>query len=83
MSKPYDRLDFSRARTVPLAGRASKIAEEALAAPEAYDPSLAAIEKLIPTVLAGGDLKAVADAWASAVRSGRSTGTRFHPCDRR
>ena len=72
MSKPYDRLDFSRAHTVPLAGRASKIAEEALATPGAYDPSLAAIEKLIPSVLAGGDLKAVADAWASAVQSGRS-----------
>src|SRR5688572_7733778 len=72
MSKPYDRLDFLRAHTVPLAGRASKIAEEALASPGAYDPSLAAIEKLIPSVLAGGDLKAVADAWASAVRSGRS-----------
>ena len=70
--KPYDRLDFTRARTIPLATRASKIAEDALAKPEAYEPSLASIEKLIPSVLAGGDLKAVADAWAAAVRSRRS-----------
>lgn len=70
--KPYRRLDFSRARTIPLSTRPSKVAEDLLAKPEAYEPAMAHVERLIPSILAGGDLKALADAWASAVRRGRA-----------
>ena len=69
---PHPRLDLSRATTVPLSARPSKVSKDLLAEPGNYNPALAGIEHLIPSVLAGQDLKLLADAWASAVRRGRS-----------
>ncbi|MSO62572.1 MAG: hypothetical protein EXQ50_10845 [Acidobacteria bacterium] len=70
--KPYLRLDLSRARTIPLSTRPSKVAEDLLVKPDVYDPAMGQIEKLFPSILAGRDIRSLADAWASAVRSGRS-----------
>lgn len=70
--KPYPRLDLSQGKTIPLSTRPSKVAEDLLAEPHVYDPAMAGIERLIPSILAGKDLKSLADAWASAVRQGRS-----------
>jgi len=70
--KPYPRLDLSGATTVPLATRPSKIDSGQLADPSSFTSAIAAIEALIPSVLAGRDIKALADAWASAVRRRRA-----------
>jgi hypothetical protein len=70
--KPHRRLDLSTARTTPLGARASKVPRELLAEPDAYEPALAGIERLIPSILAGKDIKQLAEAWASAVRRGRA-----------
>ena len=69
---PYPRLDLSRATTVPLSTRPRKVSKDLLAEPEKYNAALGGIEHLIPSVLAGQDIKLLADAWASAVRRGRS-----------
>jgi hypothetical protein len=69
---PYLRLDLSRATTVPLSTRPSKVSKDLLAEPEKYNAATGGIEHLIPSVLAGQDIKLLADAWASAVRRGRS-----------
>jgi hypothetical protein len=69
---PYPRLDLSRATTVPLSTRPSKVSKDLLAEPEKYNAATGGIEHLIPSVLAGQDIKLLADAWASAVRRGRS-----------
>ena len=70
--KPYPRLDLSTAATTPLATRPSKVTQDLLAEPGAYNAAMADIEQLIPPILAGRDIKSLADAWASAVRQGRS-----------
>ena len=79
--KPHARLDLSRARTLPLSSRQSKVTKDLLVDPEAYDPAASGIERLIPSILAGQDLKTLADAWASAVRRSRSVvlGMGAHP----
>ena len=70
--KPYPRLDLSHATTVPLSTRPSKVARDLLAEPDMYDPAVSGIERLMPSILAGHDIKLLADAWAFAVRHGRS-----------
>lgn len=70
--KPYPRLDLSGATTIPLATRPSKVSKDLLAEPDTYTPAMAGIEQLIPSVLAGRDIKRLADAWADAVRRGRA-----------
>ena len=70
--KPYPRLDLSGATTIPLATRPSKVSKDLLAEPDTYTPAIAGIEQLIPSVLAGRDIKRLADAWADAVRRGRA-----------
>ena len=70
--KPYPRLDLSGARTVPLSTRPSKVAGDLLVKPEAYDPAMGQIEQLFPLILAGSDIRSLADAWASAIRRSRS-----------
>jgi hypothetical protein len=72
LKNPYLRLDLSRARTIPLSTRPSKVAEDLLAKPDLYHPAMGGIERLIPSILAGQDIKSIADAWASAVRHGHS-----------
>ena len=77
--RPHPTLDCSAAKTVPLGDRPSKIHRQALVDPAAYRPSQ--LEQLIPSVLKGDDLKAVADAWARAVTRERSVilGMGAHP----
>lgn len=70
--KPHRRLDLSEARTVPLSTRPSKVTKALMADPEMYRPTADGIERLIPSILAGQDIKALADAWASAVHRRRS-----------
>lgn len=79
--KPHPRLDFSRAVTIPLATRPSKVSKDLLADPDGYSAAVAGIEELIPSVLAGQDIKRLADAWASAVTRGRPVvlGMGAHP----
>lgn len=79
-------MDFSGARVYPLSTRKSKIEKDLLADPAAYRPAGPeeadrGIERLIPPVLKGKDLKDLADAWADAVRRGRSVilGMGAHP----
>ena len=82
MSKPpYPALDISTATTVPLARRPSKVTHALLVDPASFTPTGDAIETLIPSILAGADLAAVADAWASAVTDGRAVvlGMGAHP----
>ena len=78
--KPYPRLDFSGATTRPLATRPSKVSKEQFAEPDTYAAAMAGIEQLIPSILAGSDIKRLADAWADAVRRGRAVvlGTGAH-----
>ena len=70
--KPHTRLNLSRATTIPLSTRSSKVTKDLLADPERYDVAVSGIERLMPSILAGQDIKSLADAWASAVRQGRS-----------
>jgi hypothetical protein len=78
---PHPRLQFSNATTVRLLARPSKVARELFVDPDSYEPGMAGIERLIPSILAGEDLRSLADAWASAVRRGRSVvlGMGAHP----
>jgi hypothetical protein len=69
---PHRRLDLSKATTLPLSSRPSKVREALLADPQQYDAAARGIERMIPPILAGEDIRHVADAWASAVRRGRS-----------
>jgi hypothetical protein len=71
--KPHPRLDLSRATTVPLAGRPSKVASALFADPRLYDPAAGHIERLIPSILAGQELKSLADDWAAAVKGRRAS----------
>lgn len=79
--KPHASLDFSRARTSPLSGRRSKVDRRLIADPQQYETSASALERLIPPVLKGQEIRELADAWASAVRRGRSVilGMGAHP----
>lgn len=79
--RPHRRLDMSAAKTSPLASRPSKVHHALLADPDLYRPSRSDLEKLIPPILKGRDLKDLADAWAAAISGGRSVilGMGAHP----
>ena len=79
--RPHPTLDVSSAKTVRLESRPSKVNREALVDPAAYEPSTSQLQRLIPSLLKGRDLEAVADAWASAVSRERSVilGMGAHP----
>ena len=82
MNKPaYPALDLSLATTTPLEKRPSKVSLAMLAKPSNYSADGTSIDSLIPSVLKGADLKAVADAWASAIQRGRGVilGMGAHP----
>ena len=82
MSKrPHPALDASAASTVSLGSRPSKVHREAVVDPATYQPGTSQLEQLIPPVLRGSDIKAVADAWARAVARKRSVilGMGAHP----
>ena len=82
MSKrPHPVLDGSAAKTVPLVDRPSKVHRDALVDPAHYQPGTSQLQSLIPPVLKGHDLHAVADAWAGAVTGDRSVilGMGAHP----
>ena len=78
---PHKSMDFSGAKTAPLTTRRSKVQKDLLADPEAYSPPGRSLEDLIPSILKGSDIKALADAWAAAVSGGRSVilGMGAHP----
>lgn len=58
--------DLSRVRTVPIAGRASKVRAEEFAAPPGGDRSFSAFLKALPDILVARDFLRVADAIARA-----------------
>lgn len=68
---PHKHLEFQDTRTYPLSARKSKVGKEVLADPGAYRPG-GGVEAIIPPVLKGADLRAVADGVVSAVSSGRA-----------
>jgi hypothetical protein len=61
--------DLAAVRTVPIAGRASKVRAEDFAAPPGRDRSLAAFLGSLPDILVARDLLKVADAIAAAARA--------------
>ena len=77
----YPVLDLSLATTTPLANRPSKVKQTMLADPTSYSSSGTSIDALIPSVLKGADLTAVANAWTSAIERGRGVilGMGAHP----
>lgn len=77
---PHPYLDFQGARTYPLSARRSKVKREAFADPGAYRPG-GGVEALIPPILKGEELRAVADGVASAVSQSRAVilGMGAHP----
>ena len=82
MSKrPHPVLDCSAAKTEPLCDRSSKVHRDALVDPTDYQPATSQLQRLLPPILKGGDLVAVADAWAGAVTRERSVilGMGAHP----
>jgi hypothetical protein len=81
VKSPHRRFDLSGAKTVRLADRSRKIDRELLVDAGAYEPGMARIEALMPSILAGRDIKSLADAWASAITRGRSVilGMGGHP----
>ncbi len=82
MNKPaYPALDLSLATTTPLEHRPSKVTHTMLADPANYSADGISIDTLIPPVLKGADLTAVADAWASAIQRDRAVilGMGAHP----
>ncbi|HZR82794.1 MAG TPA: hypothetical protein VFD92_16990 [Candidatus Binatia bacterium] len=78
---PRPKLDVRKARTYPLARRASKVATAALG--RALEPGLSFSDWLarLPDILAGSDLRAAADAIARARLAGRGValGMGAHP----
>jgi deoxyhypusine synthase len=78
---PHRRLDLSGAKTIRQADRSSKIDRELLVDAGTYEPGMARIERLMPSILAGRDIKSLADAWASALARGRAVilGMGGHP----
>lgn len=77
---PHDGLDLAGVRTYSLGKRRSKVDRSVLADPGAYRPG-GSVEPLIPPILKGADLRALADAWSEAVSAGRSVilGMGAHP----
>ncbi|MEO7987223.1 MAG: hypothetical protein ABI766_11875 [Gemmatimonadales bacterium] len=67
----YREADFSRLKTVPVAGRRNKVDSSLLATPPGSDHSFSAFYSSLPDVLAARDLRAVIDGVASAARAGR------------
>lgn len=63
--------DLSAVRTVPIAGRASKVRAEDFAAPPGSDRSFAAFLKSLPDILVARDFLKVVDAIASAAKQER------------
>jgi hypothetical protein len=61
--------DLAAVRTVPIAGRASKVRAEEFAAPPGTDRSFAAFLGSLPDILVARDLLKVADAIAAAARA--------------
>jgi hypothetical protein len=61
--------DLGAVRTVPIAGRASKVRAEEFAAPPATDRSFAAFLGSLPDILVARDLLKVADAIAAATKA--------------
>ena len=69
---PHPVLDTSTATMVRLTDRPSKVQHGALLDPNAARTVSSGLDGLLPSVLKGGDLVAVADAWAAAVRRERA-----------
>ncbi|HSE26656.1 MAG TPA: hypothetical protein VLA95_00395 [Gemmatimonadales bacterium] len=67
----YREADLDRVRTVPIAGRANKVAPGLLARLPGAHPTFAAFLDALPDVLAARDLRRVADAVAGAARAGK------------
>jgi hypothetical protein len=67
----FEPLDFSKIRTYPVAERANKVAVEDFARPFAAGDSFKAYMEKLPRFLAANDLRAVAEAIATAVKNGR------------
>lgn len=68
-SKRPRETDLSKVRTVPIAGRASKVRAEEFAAPPAADHSFSAFIGSLPDILVARDFRRVVDAVASAARA--------------
>lgn len=68
MKFSYDDFDLSGVRTYPLASRASKARAADFAAPHRPGGGLAAFVESLPSILAGGDFKAV----VAAIRAARA-----------
>lgn len=64
--------DASRVRTISIGGRSSKVRPELLARVPRADASVAEFLGALPRILKAGDLLAIADAIAGAVRGGRA-----------
>jgi len=62
-------IDFSKIRTVPIAGRASKVRAEEFAAPPGTDHSFGAFIESLPDILVARDFTKVVDAIAAAARA--------------
>jgi hypothetical protein len=72
LKQPHQALDTSTATMVRLAERPSKVQHESLVDPDAYATAAAGLDGLVPPILKGADLMAVADAWAEAVKRERA-----------
>src|SRR4051794_9652859 len=64
-------VDLTRVRTVPIRGRANKVALHKFASPPAPGQSVASFVAGLPGVLAGNDFRAVVAAIVAARRAGR------------
>jgi hypothetical protein len=67
----WPEADLSRVRTVPIAGRANKVAPGLLAHAPGADRSFAAFLGSLPDLLAAREFRKVADAVAGAARAGK------------
>ena len=67
----YREADLSRLKTVPIAGRANKVAEQLLAQPPGPDRSFHAFLDSLPDILAARDLRTVIDHIARASQGGQ------------
>jgi len=68
-SKRPRETDLAKVRTVPIAGRASKVRAEEFAAPPADDHSFGAFVASLPDILVARDFRRVVDAIAAAHRA--------------
>ena len=68
---PYREVDFTRLKTIPVAGRRNRVDQRLLASPPGPDTSFAAFLASLPDVLAARDLRQVIDAVAGAHRDRR------------